>query len=343
MCQATDDAGLPAIWARLAKVGIKHARRVLAAAASEPPAALLYLLPTVERPVISPELARAVVALQFGEGPDDLESCLLVYGVSYPNQASVTAANECSGLYDQQANSTTAPSWSDLLDGKKSRLLQLPTDWFQLRLALGAYHRWLQILLGEQHPLPVGIFHLFTALDKLAKLYLNAWIKGPQQCAELMTSIDIYTWSWVEQQQSSATPVDPDYQRLAQQLRLREWSPPSLPAAILAVVKPTGNRNTTAPASGATAFKASTLTGPVAVNANREPGVYDGALSVAKMLRIKFPDKLPSGRTPCLYYHVHGSCSRNPCPYGDDHVKHSAADTAALVTYVAEHRAAVQA
>jgi hypothetical protein len=82
MCQAADNAELPTIWARLAKVGIKHARRVLAAAASEPPATLLYSLPTVERRVISPELARAVVTLQFGKGPEDLEGCLLVYGVS---------------------------------------------------------------------------------------------------------------------------------------------------------------------------------------------------------------------------------------------------------------------
>jgi hypothetical protein len=175
--------------------------------ASEPPATLLYSLPTVERPVISPELARAVVTLQFGEGPEDLEGCLSVYDVSYPKQASVAAANERSGLYDQQANGTTAPTWSDLLDGKKSRSLQLPTDWFQLRLVLGAFHRWLQILLGEQHCLPVGILRLFTAMDKLAPLYLNAWIKGPQQCAELMTCIDIYTRSWVEQQQSSPTPT----------------------------------------------------------------------------------------------------------------------------------------
>jgi hypothetical protein len=124
MCQAPDNAGLPTIWARLAKVGIKHARRVLAAAASEPPATLLYSLPTVERPVISPELARAAVALQFGKGPDDLEGCLSVYGVSYPGQASVPAANKRSSLYDQQANGTTSPTWSDLLDGKKSRPLR---------------------------------------------------------------------------------------------------------------------------------------------------------------------------------------------------------------------------
>jgi hypothetical protein len=77
--------------------------------------------------------------------------------------------------------------------------------------------------------------------------------------------------------------------------------------------------------------------------ANRELGVYDGAMSVAKMLKVKFPTKLPSGRVPCLYYHVHGSCARSPCQYDNDHIKHSAADTAALLTHVAEHRAMVKA
>jgi hypothetical protein len=106
---------------------------VASAAASEPPNSLLYSLPTVGRPVISPELARSVVALQFCDGHDDLEGCLSIFAVSYPSQDSVTAANERNGLYDQQANGTTAPTWSDLLDGKKSRSLKLPTDWFQLR------------------------------------------------------------------------------------------------------------------------------------------------------------------------------------------------------------------
>jgi hypothetical protein len=355
MCQATDDAGLPTVWARLAKVGIKHARRVLAAAASkplaseppaskplaskppasEPPATLLYSLPTMERPVISPKLARAMVALQFGEGPDDLEGCLSVFGVSHPNQASITAANKRSGLYDQQANGT---HFTHLV--RIAGRQEIPVVAVAHRLVPASPRPW---RLPPQHCLPVGILRLFTAMDKLALLYLNTWIKGPQQSAELMTSIDIYTWSWVEQQQSSPTPVDPDYPRLAQQLRLREWSPPTLPAAILSMVKPTGSRSATASASGLAALKASTLMGPVAVNANQEPGVYDGAMSVAKMLKVKFPSKLPSGRTPCLYYHIHGSCSRNPCPYDNDHINHSAADTTALVAYVAEHRAVVQA
>jgi hypothetical protein len=151
ICQVRDDAGLPAIWARLAKVGLKHGRRVLAAAASEPPNSPLYSLPTVGRPVISPELARSVVALQFCDGHNDLEGCLSIFAVLYPSQDSVTAANKQNGLYDQQANGATAPTRSDLLDGKKSRSLKLPMDWFQLRQVFGAYHRLLQILLGEDH------------------------------------------------------------------------------------------------------------------------------------------------------------------------------------------------
>jgi hypothetical protein len=198
------------IWAQLAKVGLKHGRRVLAAAASEPPNSPLYSLPTVGRPVISLELVRSVVAHQFCDGHDDLEGCLSIFAVSYPSQDSVTAANEQNGLYDRQANGTTAPMW------------------FQLRQVFGAYHHLLQILLGEDHNLPLGILNLFKVMDHLAPIYPTDWIKGAQQCAKLMTSIDIYTWSWVEQQQASAMPVSPEYGLLAQKLRLRKWSLPPL-------------------------------------------------------------------------------------------------------------------
>jgi hypothetical protein len=162
----------------------------------------LYSLPTVGRPVISLELAHSVAALQFCNGHNDLEGFLSIFAVSYPSQDSVTAANERNGLYDQPANRTMAPNWSDLLNGKKSHSLKLPTDWFQLCQVFGAYHRLLQILLGEDHDLPLGILNLFKVMDHLAPIYLNEWFKGAQQCTELMTSIDIYTWSWVKQQQA---------------------------------------------------------------------------------------------------------------------------------------------
>jgi hypothetical protein len=180
-------------------------------------------------------------------------------------------------------------------------------------------------------------------MDHLAPIYLNEWIKGAQQCAELMTSIDIYTWSWVEQQQASVMPVSPEYGLLAQKLRLREWSPPPLSAKTVAVVKPTENRRGTTSATSPAAPKLAAPTAPAVVNTAREPGVYNGNISVARLLRVKTPDKLPSGRIPCLYYHVHGSCSRTPCPYKDDHITHNAADTAALVAYVAAHSAAAKA
>jgi hypothetical protein len=258
-----------------------------------------------------------VVALQFCDGLDALEGCLSIFAVSYPSQDSVTAANERNGLYDQQATGTTAPTWSDLLDGKKSCSLKLPTDWFQLRQVFGAYHRLLQILLGEDHNLPLEILNLFKVMD-----HLNEWIKRAQQCAELMTSIDIYTWSWVEQQQASAMPVSPEYGLLAQKLRLHEWSPPPLSAKIVAIVKPTENCRGTTTATSPAAPKSAAPTAPAVVNPTRESGVYDGNISVARLLQVKTPDKLPSGRI---------------------HVKHNAADTAALVAYMATHSAAAKA
>jgi hypothetical protein len=117
--------------------------------------------------VISPELARAVVSLQFFDGRDDLEGCLSIFAAVFPDQESVAAANEINGLYDQQAKGSTALSYSDLLDIKKSRRLRLPTSWFQLRLVLGAHHRLLQILVGKQHVVPWGMLDFITVMDDL--------------------------------------------------------------------------------------------------------------------------------------------------------------------------------
>jgi hypothetical protein len=44
-----------------------------------------------------------------------------------------------------------------------------------------------------------------------------------------------------------------------------------------------------------------------------------------------------------LYFCVHGSCTRMPCPYKEDHIKHNTANTAALIAYMAEHSAAAKA
>jgi hypothetical protein len=80
----------------------------------------------------------------------------------------------------------------------------------------------------------------------------------------------------------------------------------------------------------------------VGTNPSREPGVFDGTISVNKLVIAATPPKLPSGGTPCLYYHVAGRCTRtNPiCPYVDSHRKLTPADVAVLATYMKEHGAA---
>jgi hypothetical protein len=88
---------MPRTTAPYPKVGLNHARCILAAAASEPPVLLLYSLRTVEHPVISPELAHSVGALQFCEGPNNLE----VVSRSMPSRTPVRTAS-------RQLRSTTA-------------------------------------------------------------------------------------------------------------------------------------------------------------------------------------------------------------------------------------------
>jgi hypothetical protein len=290
--------------------------------------------------VISPELSRAVVALQFSGVRDDMEGCLSFFAATYPDQSSIAAANERHGLYDQQASGATAATWGDLLDSKKSRSLQLPVDYFQLELVLFAYHRWIQILLGEQHPVAMGIRSLVMAMGKLKAADLYEALKGPQRCAELMAAIDVYTWSWADEQECSDAPVLPQYERLAQQLRLRDWKPPVLSAKLLAVVKPPpsgpagGNRRAAAPVAAAAA---------AVVNKDHEPGVYDGNMAVNKLLQKAYPPKLPCGQMPCLFYHVGARCTRSPCPYSVNHRKLKAPEVAILAAYVAEYGPAAKA
>jgi hypothetical protein len=142
--------------------------------------------------------------------------------------------------------------------------LDLPTDWFQLRLVLGAYHRWVQILLGEQHCVPLGLLALIELMDDLAATAgLNTRFNGARPCAEFMCTLDIYTWSWANQQERSPGPVLPRYALIGEELHLHKWVPPPLPAKLLAAIKPaagakspqTGTRGTAAaaPAAGAAA------------------------------------------------------------------------------------------
>jgi hypothetical protein len=327
---------LPPVWAQMARVGIKHSRRILEAASREEPADREVSILPAGRPVISPELARAVVGLQFCNVLHDMEDCLSIFAVSYPDQASVAAANARIGLYDQSTSGAALPSWGDLLDSSKSRSLKLPTDWFQLRLVFIAYHRYLQILLGEQHAVPLGMLHLF---EEAAANYLYGAMDGAKSCTELMFAVDVYTGSWAEQQDKSDAPVKPEYEDLAKELRLRKWKPPALPAKLLAALKPAagavgGNRRGAAPVIVPMAV------GLAVMNSDRKPGVYDGTISVNRLVTVKTPSNLPSGPMPCLYYHVGGKCTRNPCPYSESHRKLTAANVAA---YVAEHGPAAKA
>jgi hypothetical protein len=346
LCQVTDVTLLPPIWAQLAKAGIKHGRRVLDAAAREPTATYPLSLPAVGRPIISPELARAVVALRFFEVRDDMEGCLSVFAASYPDQASVAAMNMVTGLYDEQTNGTTAMAYGDLLDLSKSRTMKLPVDWFQLRQVLGAHQRWLEILLGETHVVPSDLLRLLGVMDHMAATDFNATCRGARPCAEIMCAIDTYTWSWADQQARSATPVDPRYVLLAEEFQLRKWRPPTLPAQLLAMIKPaaTGatHRGSATVAPTAQPSAAASGTFVAAVNDNREPGVFDGSIAIWKLLQVATPPKLACGEVPCLYYHVHGSC-RTVCKYHANHRKHTAAETAVLVKYMAEHSAAANA
>jgi hypothetical protein len=277
---------------------------------------------------------------------DDMEGCLSVFVASYQDQASVAAMNIVMGLYDKQTNGTTAMAYGDLLDLSKFRTMKLPVDWFQLQQVLGAHQRWLGILLGEAHVVPSDLLWLLGDMDHMAATDFNATCRGASPCAEKMCVIDTYTWSWADQQARSTTPVNPRYVLLAEEFQLCKWKLPMLPAQLLAMIKPatTGenHRGSAGVAAMAQPSAAASSTFITVVNDNWEPGVFDGSIAIWKLLQVATPPKLACGEVPCLYYHVHGSC-RLVCIYHANHRKHTAAETAVLVKYMAENSAAANA
>jgi hypothetical protein len=181
---------------------------------------------------------------------------------------------------------------------RKAWALRLLVDWFQLHLVLSAYHRLLQILLGEDHLVPQGIRMLVGVLEDAAPVYLNHEPKGAYKCEEVMTAVNTYMWSWADEQACSLAHVLPNFSCLAKQFQLGEANRCRRPTL--------DNDHSSGHCNGPTAGTDK--------NDAHVPGVFDANISVYWLLKTARPSKLPSGRMPCLNYHVHGSCSPT-CPY----------------------------
>jgi hypothetical protein len=105
----------------------------------------------VVRPVITAELAKNVSQLRIFDSEEDLEGCFSVFATSYPNQASIAAANNYNCIHDHHAVGGVHHTLAEGMDIKKAQAMKLPISWVELLHVLSAHHRFLQVLLGKAH------------------------------------------------------------------------------------------------------------------------------------------------------------------------------------------------
>jgi hypothetical protein len=199
---------------------------VLDAAAREPQVDPHYSLATVVCPVITTDLAKNIGQLCFFESEDDLEGCLLIFSMSFPNQASITAANYHNCLCDHHVAGGTSLTLMEAMDLKKAQARNIPTGWLDLHQVLGVHHRLLQILLGEAHSTAIAFQNLVQNMDRLAMSKFAPLLKDAKSCAELLFTIHTYMWAWTDEQEATATLLVPKLTALGLQFRLANWAPP---------------------------------------------------------------------------------------------------------------------
>jgi hypothetical protein len=344
VCLLDDETLLPPVWSALCHAGVKLDRSTLATLSDAPcPEATLVLQPFAE-PTISVEVAKDAGHLKFLEGHDSIGGCLSIFAFCFPNQACISSTNDASSLFDQQSAGGSAPTLAEATKLKASQAIKLPDSWTQARRIFCAYHRWVQILLGELHALPLAFHAMVMELDAMSVTLEERFTAG------LFQSIHLQTYRWVAQQQVSSTTIPgPNYKAVSESLDLGEWFAPALSPhterLLPALARPPAHPSlalllTVAPKAEPTPTR-TVVDLPVS---NHATGIYDIALTLGPIINLG-AKSIPSNNTGqqfCLNYHVKGSC-HSACIRQVDHRTHSAAESNTLRTFLAERSATVAA
>lgn len=336
-CQVPGEGDLPPIWAHMAERGSREDRSSLAQFVRAPlvdPSR--GLTPRVE-PIITIALAQDIIFFRFAGSREDLQVGLSPFAVCFADQASMAAAAAANGLYDTQMLGSTAITQSETIAHREAQTLKLPTSWSGLRRCLAAYLRLLQVVLGEDHPVPLALHAFILALQDSILVELR-FDGNPKRCAALLRAIQMYTMVWFEDQELRLDPVPPpDYSAISTAIRNESWVEPELPSSYLAAQSGRRSTNITTGGGAAAVATGGTPRGEVqrAPAAHLVPALHQPDRNVGQLTRDHGkPPKSDKGTPMCLSYHIRGSC-RADCHRLEDHRAHSVSETARLKAYLA--------
>jgi hypothetical protein len=258
-------------------------------------------------------------------------------------------------LHDQQNAGGTTFTLAEATKLSLIQAVKLPDSWPEIKRILFAYHRWLQVLLGENHIVPIAFQAMAEQMEGLS-VELESKARADRQFgAGLLQSVHYHTWTWVNKQQRSETAVaPPDYASISEGLSLGKWFAPKLPPHMERLLAPT-------PTPGRTALAHASLPSPAPPPAqtqapakikvpvelpigDRVTGIYDPNYPVGRVIRL-VKGQVPHNATKqqfCLNYHVVGSCS-STCLRHLDHRAHSVAESTSFAAFLQQQMQALAA
>jgi hypothetical protein len=339
------DSDLPECWPKVAATTSLGAASVIQAAAMEPPDHPEVSLDPPGEVVISNALAIAIGTLNFGRGREDTTRCLGMSMICYPDQASIVAATTRNGLFRENAKELGATiAFDNILDESKAQVLNLPATGTQFLSVCFAFHRLLQILLGERHLAAVHFFALVRIFQRTIETELRDKVNSKFGCAGLMRSIDLATNNWITEQVKTDTPLFPSYERMGEALLGAQWRPPPLPELWKAVALPPKpsyiappSQRSPKPPTAQQAPAQSNQAGPAATSptvvtsTDKVAGIFHENIDLGVLRQGLQPGEMDS--LPCLRYHLKGKCF-DSCLRKETHRKLHATELASIKQFL---------
>jgi hypothetical protein len=343
LCQVEPEHELPAVWLAMAEQGVKQDRATIQEFLRANCEAQLGQSSLDNRaPECTADLSKDMGQLRFMSGPSNVDVGISIFMLSSPSADLAAKISASTGMYDQQMQSTTTLTMTEVMDLKKAQRFKLPTNFIEVKNVSWGYHHFLAVILGFEHTLTIAFGKLVRLLESQEQ-YLHPIFDGSvHHCSGLLRGVQINVHEWLAETLAGRVADTPKFHQVVQNIKRQCWMVPSMPRDFLEMVKGTEEPRpaSTSTKGSATATNAATPTRTYNLKAPASALNLNVVPLQPKFQAYNFidahgmPPKNDKGQAMCLNFHVLGKCYRN-CRRKSDHRKHTETDSKKLAKYLA--------
>lgn len=232
-CQKARQEDLPIVWLDLAREAKARAdRTILQRHVDERSRAVrIQLMRPQVHSVVHPKLAADICELKWYPASDEaVEDGISLFRMFQGNASEKSALSNMAASYDALAQGSGAMDYEN--DRKLRAMMKSvgPTDYFALRDGLIAWVNLLEVLFGEEHPLPAALSTNLDFMERNAQFFSTWCATNPSALVSLLFDIHQHTHAWIgDQIESDMYVPPPDYSRMFRDIRYRVYLPPPVP------------------------------------------------------------------------------------------------------------------